>query len=137
MRQFIRQTLSKTRNLAAGTSTRGQATPLPTESRSFAAVAIQPGLIACDAVSQLGRRRMLEKDAPALPVPGCDESRCRCRYVKFADRRAGEDRRTPFGNSHLDRFGTSHPDKRDRTDRRVVSESKRRTKPRAYFNNYD
>lgn len=136
MLQFLYQTLNKTRRRALA-RVPDDVTPAPAESsrsESFAAVAIRPGLIACAAVQAFGDGRMLEKDAPPLPVPGCDESQCRCRYVKFADRRSGEERRTQFGQWQSDNFRAAAHDNREKSDRR---RKKERKKPRAYFNNYD
>lgn len=136
MKQFLRQTLNWKRD---NTSGRDKAGSMPAESRSYAAVAILPGLIACDAVAKFGGCRMLEKDAPSLPVEGCDEARCRCRYVKFGDRRSGEDRRAPFASLQLDTLRMSCEEMRTRSDRRNAgkSNSRERAKPRSYFNNYD
>lgn len=86
----------------------------------FAAVSIRPDLESpCEAVMKTHGQRYLAVKAPPLPVPGCDRSRCGCRYVRHADRRAsGGDRRNPFAQ-----FGGYTPRhlqqcRRDRTDRR-------------------
>ena len=49
---------------------------------------------ACEAVSALVDKRYLVADSPQLPVPGCDIAHCKCKYVRFEDRRKeGWDRR--------------------------------------------
>lgn len=63
----------------------------------YSAVTINHPLFACNAVSKLDHRRMLAREAPSLPVEGCDVWPCRCRYQHFKDRRADE-RRSLFGS---------------------------------------
>lgn len=59
----------------------------------FHAVSIIPGPRCCDAVRQMQGTRFLSKEAPRLPLPGCQSSACRCRYAHHADRREKSDRR--------------------------------------------
>lgn len=70
--------------------------PSQTEHNKYHAVTVAPGLISCTLAAQLVGRRFLSADAPPLPLPGC-VTRCRCRYIHHADRRAADDRRFPFG----------------------------------------
>jgi hypothetical protein len=77
---------------------------------------------------------MLEKNAPVLPVPGCDAGDCECRYKKFADRRSDKERRVPFAQNRLLSFMSNKLIERQTADRRVRRQIAR---PRAYFNNYD
>ena len=54
----------------------------------FRAVAIVSGLEGCcTEAKRLGDERFLARDAPPLPLTGCDASECGCRYEKYADRR--------------------------------------------------
>jgi len=139
MNPFVRQTLDKVRHFAA---TRGatRSSKLervttrskPTPRRSYSAVAIRPGLMACNSVMRYAGRRLLEKDAPPLPLLGCREGKCSCRYVKLGDRRSGEERRLPYGTIRL--TGQLDSDNRQPADRRAQRAC---AKPRAYFNNYD
>jgi hypothetical protein len=62
----------------------------------FHAVSIRPGVFACTAARQLEGQRFLSGSAPRIPLPGCDASDCSCRFAHHADRRAGDDRRTPY-----------------------------------------
>lgn len=71
------------------------------ESSEFHAISIRTGRRACDEVKKLDGQRILAKDAPRLPLPGCDIVDCECSYVHYKDRRAGKDRRSPFGSGGL------------------------------------
>jgi hypothetical protein len=53
----------------------------------YHAVSIQPGPAACGPARRLRDRRFLSAEAPALPLEGCDEGRCTCRYRHHDDRR--------------------------------------------------
>jgi hypothetical protein len=139
MNPFVRQTLDKVRHFAStrdlarsGKLERVTARGKPVARQSFSAVSIRPGLVACDSVAHYAGRRVLEKDAPILPVSGCQQGTCSCRYVKLTDRRSGEDRRFPYACDRL--TGMLESDNRQRADRRARRAS---AKPRAYFNNYD
>ena len=70
--------------------------PAPGTDTRFRAVSIRPGEPSCEAARQFGRMRFLCTKAPRLPVPGCDVKACTCRYVHFADRRSGTDRRAVY-----------------------------------------
>jgi len=61
------------------------------------AVKISPGLMCCDAAGELGGKIFLSKEAPQLPLEGCSETDCRCKYVHLEDRRHGGDRRIELG----------------------------------------
>lgn len=41
----------------------------------------------CGAARELGERRFLPPEAPALPLPGCESANCTCRYEHHDDRR--------------------------------------------------
>jgi len=41
----------------------------------------------CAAIRALAGKRLLYTDAPLLPLPGCDQPACQCRYKLLADRR--------------------------------------------------
>ena len=106
MWRFIQQTLGKAprfgaRRIVPGNGVNGipSTRQLPKPQSSFSAVAIRPDIIACDNVRIYAGKRMLEKNAPVLPVPGCDIDKCGCRYQKFADRRSGAERRLPLGGT--------------------------------------
>jgi hypothetical protein len=87
----------------------------------FAGVAIRPCRESpCAAVTALADKRFLAVRAPALPVPGCDRTTCNCRYVRFADRRAPDDRREAYA-----RFGGFKPN--SGTNRRIRNDDRRRS----------
>lgn len=63
----------------------------------YHAVSIKPGSYACSAVNEIAGQRFLAREAPELPLPGCTATNCGCHFVHYPDRRAGKDRRSPFG----------------------------------------
>ena len=96
---------------------RKRAAPAAVSAARWRAVAIAPGQARCAAVARYAGRRLLVNNAPALPVPGCDEQSCQCSYQRFADRRDEPRRDIDVG------IGTQHyigSDRRvGRTDRRA------------------
>jgi hypothetical protein len=57
--------------------------------RPFQAISIYRGIDSCAPARRSSDRRILAKDAPKLPLPGCTMSAtCECRYIKHGDRRA-------------------------------------------------
>jgi len=65
----------------------------------YHAVSIKLSGHACKAAQDMTGRRFLSTAAPKLPLPGCDVLDCNCRFIHHKDRRAGKDRRSPFGPS--------------------------------------
>jgi hypothetical protein len=82
---------------------------------SYSCVCVSFGDKACEAVKRLRDRRFLYRDAPLLPLPGCDVKPCQCRYRHFGDRRH-EDRRQAFGT--FARADNGQERRYRRTDRR-------------------
>jgi hypothetical protein len=62
----------------------------------FAAVEIRSRSGGCAAAHALEGQRFLANKSPALPLTGCTQTRCDCRFVKLSDRRA-DDRRFAEG----------------------------------------
>lgn len=60
----------------------------------FHGVTVRPCLEACQAAQAVAGERFLSKDAPALPLPGCNQARCDCTYGHYSDRRDRGDRRS-------------------------------------------
>lgn len=85
---------------------------------SFHAVSIQPGVDACSAARALAGQRFLSIDAPQVPLPDCDQSECGCWFMHHDDRRAGDDRRSPYPSSVGLDVGSIGTDRREETDRR-------------------
>ncbi len=56
-------------------------------SNPWHAVSIVPNPHACGKARALYRARFLSKDAPALPLAGCDARLCDCHYRHHEDRR--------------------------------------------------
>lgn len=84
----------------------------------FHAVSIRPGPAACSAARALEGQRFLSDAAPSIPLPACDSRDCRCRFVHFDDRRAGEDRRSPYPATIGIETGTFRKEQRQSGDRR-------------------
>lgn len=79
---------------------------------------VRPGLPACEAAQQPGHVRYLSSEAPGLPVSGCTEQQCACRYTHHDDRRE-KDRRNPDGQ--LTNFPPAMVgERRSRADRRKL-----------------
>ncbi len=60
------------------------------------AVKVVPGLICCRSAEIMAERVFLAKESPSLPLHGCSERQCTCRYNHLAVRRSGGDRRAGF-----------------------------------------
>lgn len=88
--------------------------------KAYPAVGIRYNLLACKAVQKYYDQRFLAHNAPALPVPGCNVRPCPCRYIHYADRRAGEDRRAHYG-IHRNLHAKAASERR-RNDRRQMPE---------------
>ena len=74
---------------------------------------------ACDAAKAMSGRRFLATEAPRLPLPKCDSNHCRCYFAHHKDRRAHQDRRSPFGaGSHGGTSGFREDERRESRDRR-------------------
>ena len=86
----------------------------------YRCVEVCAGVHACKAAHQLGHVRYLSSAAPGLPVAGCTEQQCACRYIHHEDRRQ-DDRRNPYGQ-----WANLPPamvgERRSRTDRRTSQE---------------
>lgn len=67
------------------------------QARKFHGVSVKPCLYACKAAQELAGQRFLPDEAPAIPLPGCDEAKCRCAYSHHGDRRDRENRRSGWG----------------------------------------
>ena len=84
---------------------------------------------ACDAVKQIAEKRFLPGEAPELPAPGCDATKCTCRYVHHDDRRQDDrDRRSSVAHMVPASAGGDRRKKRDRrkTSRTSVQPKKKR-----------
>jgi hypothetical protein len=97
---------------------RSRAARVPDRKRtsdSYHCVELRFGRDACDAVKRIGAKRFLPGESPEIPVPGCDASKCSCRYVHHEDRRHS-DRRNPF--PQLASQAPAGGDRRSKRDRR-------------------
>lgn len=82
----------------------------------YHAVSIDTGTRCCEAARDLERQRFLSTEAPMLPLAGCTQSSCHCRYAHHNDRRITRDRRVQFPNPHALRNG----DRRASGGRRIT-----------------
>lgn len=101
----------------------GGASPDPKPEPHFDSVEIIPAEgVSCKAVEALLGQRLLCSEAPLVPLPGCDEPRCDCKYRRYDDRRVdlrrGEDAGfcTWFDDSHSESRRKEVPGRRS-TDR--------------------
>lgn len=88
------------------------------ETTQYHAVSVRPGMDACPGARTISATRFLSVEAPCLPLPDCGEEECSCRFVHHSDRRAGEDRRTPFQRSITAVSANARDDRRVHDDRR-------------------
>jgi hypothetical protein len=86
---------------------------------AFHAVSLKYSSRSCDAAKAMTGHRYLATAAPKLPLPECDASDCHCGFIHHADRRSGEDRRSPFDSGiYAGATGTFRAERRGRKDRR-------------------
>jgi hypothetical protein len=79
----------------------------------YAAVSIRPGRGACAAAQALRERRFLPSEAPITPLGDCTSPHCECRYVHYADRRAGDDDRRSISSAVEETYAsTGKPERR-------------------------
>ena len=88
------------------------------KSTPFHAVSIKHATDACTAAKDLGGKRFLSADAPALPLPDCDAGNCDCRFVHHEDRRHPNDRRSPFAADIGEDSGKFAQEQRENRDDR-------------------
>jgi hypothetical protein len=81
----------------------------------YAAVSIRPGKGACAAAKALQERRFLPSEAPITPLADCNSPHCECRYVHYADRRAGEDDRRSISVAGSDAYARAGKPERRQT----------------------
>jgi hypothetical protein len=66
--------------------------------RPFQAISIFRGTTCCDMARRFSDHRFLVRDAPPLPLAGCNLGKaCQCKYIKHRDRRAEPRRLIDFG----------------------------------------
>jgi hypothetical protein len=66
--------------------------------RPFQAISIYRGTTCCEMARRFSDHRFLVRDAPPLPLAGCNLGKaCQCKYIKHRDRRAEPRRLIDFG----------------------------------------
>ena len=99
------------------------------ETTRWRAVRIAPGLICCDAVGKVTGQVYLASESPQLPLDGCGERECSCKYIHLEDRRSGGDRRVDLGD--LDAYlPINQTNRRRGPSRRATDLAARREGPR-------
>jgi hypothetical protein len=78
-------------------SSQSQARKTETGRQHFAGVRIRLGTAACAPARALADEHFLAHEAPALPLSGCTEARCRCSFKRLSDRRTDKRRWTDEG----------------------------------------
>lgn len=86
---------------------------------SYRCVRIECGEPACQPVKSLTDKPILVNDAPRLPLIGCMVARCECKFIRYNDRRSGQDRRSTSTEAIAN--AKIYADKRIRRDRRRAS----------------
>jgi len=81
----------------------------------YHAVSVLAGPQACPAAKETEGQRFLSSAAPMLPLKGCTQSTCQCRYVHHSDRRSAGDRRMRIHNPHAHKMA----DRRSGNGRRI------------------
>lgn len=88
-------------------------------STRYRAVSVHCPTDGCAAAKALGEKRFLAREAPALPLPGCDHAACHCSYAHHADQRAvDDDRRNVHGLQTELYTRTAGQERRNRRGRR-------------------
>jgi hypothetical protein len=111
---YMRQRQEKT-----SSATTEKVKPRATKNTAYHAVVIKFSQNGCAAAKAIAGRRFLATEAPTLPLPECDVSNCDCHFAHYDDRRARQDRRSPFATSmSTDGTGSFKRERRDSKDRR-------------------
>ena len=93
-----------------------------TATTDFHAVSLIFRSSACSAAKSLKGKRFLSNAAPRIPLADCDVLECKCRFVHYQDRRAGDDRRDPYAQGVGGETGKHPIEQRKRRDRREDSD---------------
>lgn len=97
---------------AALRSVSGAGMPVESMIKEFTGCRLELGENACQAAQEKVETFYLEANVPTFPLEGCGSTRCRCKYVRFADRRKTV-RRITADRREVLRFDLEKP-----TDRR-------------------
>jgi hypothetical protein len=105
-----------------------ESTPAPKIARDsrthFKAVEVCPGPVCCQAAMDSAGKRILLEHSPRMPLDKCDRIEdCKCTYINHRDRRAGDERRNPFGSlSQAAIISMQEANQRSSTGRRTTDE---------------
>jgi len=103
----------------------------PATRKQFKSIEVCPGPVCCGAAMDMAGKRQLLEHSPRLPLDKCDRIRdCNCTYINHSDRRAGDDRRNPYGSlSKAGQIGMREANKREGMDRRASSHDESSKEP--------
>lgn len=111
--------------LRRGNTDRSKADPptvpvLPRSKGNYWGVQVLPPQngVCCPAMQQLQGRCFPKSKVPPLPLPGCTQLYCHCRYEYLAEERKAPDRRYRGDRRMHIRFETGQADRRVNKDRR-------------------
>jgi len=95
--------LSKARNMLRAPTTAPQSVAPPPAAKKIStahhAVSVAPGRRCCALAREVCGERFLSREAPPLPLKGCTQPECTCRYIHHEDRRAKPRRARDMGVS--------------------------------------
>jgi hypothetical protein len=97
---------------------KNKAVDLLATTSKFHAVSIRPGLIACETAIAMQGQRFLSDAAPLLPLKGCNQPHCQCKFAHHNDRRTGDERRSPYPSALSRDTGIYRQEQRNSGDRR-------------------
>jgi hypothetical protein len=97
----------------------------PSNRKTFKSIEICPGSDSCQVAMDHAGKRILLEHSPRLPLDRCDRiNDCNCTYINYSDRRAGDDRRNPYGSlSQAGAIGMRDANKRAGMDRRATTKA--------------
>lgn len=118
----LRQHLQMSNKVITGGAEKPKYSPKPSSkpSNPDRATSITCGKTSCAAVKAIEGKRflVLDDDIPALPLPACDENKCKCKYIHHEDRREKEDRRSISGAKQRFHLQTGNVENRKKRGRR-------------------
>jgi hypothetical protein len=85
----------------------------------YRACTIEPGPGACAAVTRVQDQRILQIDAPMLPLPECGRLQCDCCYRRHEDRREPEPDRRLLGAMATQTYSHRERERRHAYGRRL------------------
>ena len=114
-KQKTKPVRAKTKPVITKSASTISKTGLKTEKPTFRCVIIVPGLLSCKAAQAMRNKPVLMNEAPVLPLSGCIEEKCDCKYTRHEDRRMHNRRETSITARQI---AGDNENKRENNDRR-------------------